>query len=317
MKVLVIGAVGTTAITIEMLQKHGFDIVGVLGQEPIKKNRVSGLSDLAQLSNSLNIEYQGYQKINDSVHLEWAAQKKPEVIFAVGFSQLLNQQWLEIPLKGCIGFHPTVLPQGRGRAPVAWSVLFNLNGAANFFLLGNGADDGPIFVQQEFGMTQNQDAEDFVLKLHEAMKIALDNWLPKLKNGEWNPIKQENSKVTYYGKRQPCDSIIDWNKCAIEVDRIIKASVSPLAGAFTFCNQKIVTIWKSRINTTHQYKGVIGRVLLIENGSFLVQCGKDTSLWLDKIDYQDKEYKFKVGDKFGYLYHNQQDELVNNFVWNK
>ena len=45
MKVIVIGAVGTTAITIEMLNKHNFNIVGVLGHEPINKKRVSALRD--------------------------------------------------------------------------------------------------------------------------------------------------------------------------------------------------------------------------------------------------------------------------------
>ena len=317
MKVLVIGAVGTTALTIEMLQKHGFDIVGVLGQEPINKNRVSGLSDLATLCNRLNIEYQGYQKINDLKHLDWALQKNPEVIFAVGFSQLLSQQWLEMPIKGCIGFHPTVLPHGRGRAPVAWTILEGNNGAANFFLMGEGADDGPIFVQERFSITTEDDTESFVPKLRQAIIKALDRWLPNLKSGEWNPQYQDESCASYYGKREPCDSIVDWSKSAFDIDRLIKASTRPHPGAFTFFNQKVVTIWKSRLNTTLPYCGVIGRILTKENNSYLVQCGSNTTLWLVEIEYEINEYSFKVGDKFGSLHQNIQDDLINKFVWQK
>ncbi len=68
--------VGTTALTIEMLYKHGFNIVGVLGHQPINKKRVSGLVDLSSLCEKLNIEYQGFQNINKIEHITWAKSKK-------------------------------------------------------------------------------------------------------------------------------------------------------------------------------------------------------------------------------------------------
>lgn len=136
MKVIVIGSVGTTKLTIEMLHKYNFEIVGVLGYEPLNQNRVSGFQDLRNVCANLNLEYRGFQKINDENHLNWARNKKPDLIFAVGFSQLLFSDWLKLPVKGCIGFHPTLLPRGRGRAPVAWTILEGENGAASFFFNG-------------------------------------------------------------------------------------------------------------------------------------------------------------------------------------
>jgi len=313
MKVLVIGAVGTTSLTIKMLHKHGFEVAGVLGQEPINKNRVTGLSDLA----SLRIEYQGYKRINDPIHLEWADQKKPELIFAIGFSQILSKNWLQIPIKGCIGFHPTVLPQGRGRAPGAWTILDGKNGAASFFLMGEGVDDGPIFVQEKFELTSKDDAESFAVKLRQAIEAALDLWLPMLKSGEWNPQYQNEEDSSYYGKREPCDSIIDWSNSAFDIDRLIKASTTPHPGAFTFCNKKVVKILKSRIDKSPPYVGVIGRILVKNNNSYLVQCGHKTTLWLDQIEHESSEYNFKVGDKFGTFYQNIQDEMINKFIWAK
>jgi methionyl-tRNA formyltransferase len=316
MKVLVIGAVGTTALTIEMLNKHGFDIVGVLGHEPINKNRVSGLNDLDSLCLSLRIEYQGYQNINNTDHIAWAQAKKPDVIFAVGFSQLLNQQWLTMPTKGCIGFHPTVLPQGRGRAPVAWTIIEGKNGAANFFLMGEGADDGPIFIQEIFELTDADDAESFVPKLRKAIVKALDRWLPELKSGEWNPQYQDESKATYYGKREPCDSLINWNKSAIEIDRLIKASAKPHPGAFTFFKDNLITIWKSRINQTDSFIGVVGRILMIKENMLLIQCGEKSSIWLENYDVSEN-ILLKTGDKFGGLEQNKMDEHLNNLIWKK
>ena len=70
MKVIVIGAVGTTAITIEKLHEHAFEIVGVLGHEPLNKNRVAGLNNLRQICENLSLEYLGFQKINDFENLD-------------------------------------------------------------------------------------------------------------------------------------------------------------------------------------------------------------------------------------------------------
>lgn len=317
MKVLVIGAVGTTALAIEMLHSHGFQVTGVLGHEPLNSNRVSGLNDLATLCKRLGFDYRGYRRINDPDHILWAAERGPEVIFAVGFSQLLSQEWLRLPKLGCVGFHPTVLPDGRGRAPVAWTILENKEGAASFFLMGEGADDGPVFVQEKFALTEEDDASTFASKLRHAIKLALNNWLPELKAGIWNPIPQDESKATYYGKREPCDALIDWNQDALAIDRLIKASAPPHPGAFTFCGESVITIWKSNLNNTRNYKGVIGRILLSENNSLLIQCGHDTTLWIDKYEHHQIEGVLKVGDKLGNLFQNQMDEIINNFVWKK
>ncbi|MBS4058279.1 MAG: hypothetical protein KGZ82_13245 [Bacteroidales bacterium] len=317
MKVIVIGAVGTTALTIKLLYKHNFKIVGVLGHEPLNKRRVSGLSDLRSICNELNIDYLAFHKINDQQVFKWAKAKKPDTIFAVGFSQLLNKEWLTLAPQGCIGFHPTNLPKGRGRAPVAWLILEENIAAANFFQMKEGTDDGPLYIQETFEITHQDDAETLVQKLYKAIEVALDKWLPLFKNGTSLTINQDEAQATYYGKREPCDSLINWDKNAFEIDRLIKASTHPHAGAFTFCREKIVIIWKSKINKTYKYKGVVGRVLLIENNSLLVQCGDNTSLWIDKFDYEDRDYTIKIGDKFGNLHQNQLDSLINNFVWKK
>ena len=109
--ILVIGAVQTTAVTIEKLVEHQFNIVGVLGHEPKNQARVSGLSDLRSIAAKHNLDFRAFKGINHETHVNWAAEKKPDIIFAVGFSQLLHDVWLQMPKLGCIGFHPTKLPK--------------------------------------------------------------------------------------------------------------------------------------------------------------------------------------------------------------
>ena len=217
---------------------------------------------------------------------------------------------------GCVGFHPSYLPIGRGRAPVAWAILEQKKAAANFFLMGEGADDGPIFVQEVFDIDNTDDAESFGIKLKLHIIKALDSWLPNLKNRILRPIVQDESKATYYGKREPCDSLIDWSSNAFDIDRLIKASTIPHNGSFTFIKDKLVTIWKSSICINDNYKGTVGRVLLIDEGKLLVQCGFNTRLWIEKFEVMDN-YNIKIGNKLGSLHNNKLDELINNLIWNK
>lgn len=304
-KILVIGSVRSTLITIQYLVKYNFEIVGILGYEPKSTINVSGWADLRTFSEESGLPFKGFIRINDNENLSWGYEKKPDIIFAIGFSQLLSEKWLKLPRIGCIGFHPTVLPKGRGRAPIAWIVLEQSKGSATYFLMGNGADDGPIFVQETFELSSSDDAKSVESKIEKAICTSLDRWLPDLKKGIWDPITQNHNDASYYGKRAPEDGIIFWNESAINVDRLIKASSYPHPGAYTYFNDQKLIIWESEIEVELPIKGVVGRVLQKdENKGFLVQCGNGL-IWLKNIQASD-DLNLKVGDKLGY---NLEDEI--------
>ncbi|MBZ9629088.1 hypothetical protein LB450_13345 [Psychroflexus sp. CAK1W] len=298
-RIIVIGAVITAKHTLRKLIEYDFNIVGVLGHEPSLKEKVSGWVDLEDLSNQYGLNYKGFKRINDSENIQWAKEKKTDIIFAVGFSQLMSEDWLNMPRLGCVGFHPTHLPKGRGRAPLAWSVLEQAKGTATFFLMGKGADDGPIFVQETFDIEEEDDATSVGKKIEEAINISLSDWLPQLKRGIWEPIQQEESEATWYGKRTAEDGIINWNNSAYYIDRLIKASTSPHPGAYTYFKDEKMIIWKSSLEKNIPIKGVVGRVLIIDDlKGYLVQCGTGL-IWLKNLTLENN-LKLRVGDKLGY-----------------
>lgn len=304
-KVLVIGAVQTTKHTLNQLIKYGFDVVGVLGHEPSNTANVSGWADLKAQAQELNLPYKGFKKINDSENTTWARDKTPDIIFAVGFSQLMSEDWLQMPKLGCIGFHPTKLPKGRGRAPLAWIILEQSYGSASFFLMGKGADDGPVFVQDVFPIETKDDAASVEKKIEKSIIKSLDKWLPELKKGVWEPIAQEEVEASWYGKRALEDGIINWNNSAYQIDRLIKASTQPHPGAYTYFKDSKLIIWKSELETDLPIKGVIGRVLLTDDKrGWLIQCGEGL-IWIKNIDLQEG-LKLQVGEKLGY---NVEDEI--------
>ena len=308
LNIVVIGSVTTTERTIKGLLRHDFNIAGILGYEPIDPAKVSGLVNLNKIARSNDIDYKGFQKINDSENLLWGKERKPDIIFAVGFSQLLGDEWLGMATMGCVGFHPTCLPQGRGRAPIAWIILEERQGAATFFLMGPGADDGPIFVQKEFEVTQHDDASSIEEKISLGIDEALDDWLPSLRNGEWDPVPQDELKASWYGKRSIEDGLINWEMDAEEIDLLIKASCKPHPGAYSFLNRQKIEIYSAEVEKSIPIKGTVGRILQVDDSKgYLVQCGRGL-IWINNLGLP-KCLRLKIGDRFGFLIQQEIFEL--------
>lgn len=295
MRVGLIGAVNSTRVTLEALIKHQFDIGLVMGYEPKNAMNVSGHSDLSAISHQHNLPYKGFNKIND--HLADVHDAELDVLFVVGLSQLVSDDIIKSPKIGVVGFHPTDLPKGRGRAPIAWLVTNREIGAANFFLINEVADSGPIFVKERFAVTAEDDAASVEAKMLDAMVVALNRWLPELKAGKWDPVEQDHSQATEYGVRKPDDGLLDFAADAASLDRLIKAAAPPHPCAFTYHKHKQFLVMGSRVETGFNIQGCVGRVLKVESEEFLVQTG-DGLIWLKPVQGQ---ANVRVGERLGYL----------------
>lgn len=295
MKIGVIGGVSSTAILINKLSEYRFSNVKVWSYHPKDTNNVSGWHDLSKLSLSLGFKNTQFIKVQNCY--EDIKEFNPDVLFIVGLSQLIPQNILDIPRMGCVGFHPTVLPKGRGRAPIAWLTLEKTNGAATFFFLREGVDDGPIIVQQPFQVLNNDDATAVEEKVLKAEKIALDKLLIMLKEGKLQSIEQNENNSSWYGRRTPADGLIQWDRSVDSILHLIQASTVPHPGAFTYQNNNRIKVW-SAIIYDKPIKGVTGRILEVEDNYFVIQCAngllKVTS-WESNSDW-----KPRVGMLLGY-----------------
>ncbi|MFA0533139.1 methionyl-tRNA formyltransferase [Vibrio breoganii] len=308
MRVGFIGGVNSSLTTLKKLVEHDINIVAVFGYKPSENVIVSGYNDLEDFSLNNGLNFVPFTRINertaDIVGLEL------DVLFVVGISQLVSEDIINAPKLGCIGYHPTLLPRGRGRAPIAWLVHECEDGAANFFLLNDVADSGPIFVQEPFSVREGDNAESVEEKLLLATEVALDRWLPELKKGEWNPIPQQEYFATEYGIRKPDDGLIDWKACSIEISRLIRAASRPHPGAYTFYNNDKLIIESCKLEQKMKIKGCVGRILKIDNDSALIQTGQGL-IWISNIR---PDLKLKVGDRLGYQAEDEIYKLKNQIL---
>lgn len=316
MKIALIGGVSSTLATLVMLKKYNFNEVDVYGYEPKNNEKVSGYSGLKIESSIFGYSYIGFEKINNlSSEIKT---KQYDYIFIIGLSQLVCDDIIESAKHCCIGFHPTKLPKGRGRAPMAWLILDDCEGAATFFQIKKNqeADSGAILAQACFEIDRENDTVDALeRKILTNIEIALSRLLPEIVNNDLRPIEQNESLSSEYGVRKIRDGYVDWRDSAEKIKKHIRSAVNPHPGAFAFIGGDSFQIKLSDRKEYVSIKGVTGRVLKKDNSSYLIQAGDD-SVWIET------EYDLKIGMQLGVcnpyeIYQlNKRIRELENFVKN-
>ena len=259
---------------------------------------------MRHFSETNSLPYHPFVKINDDIYKNQIKEAAPELLFIVGLSQLVDRDIIEIPKYGCVGFHPTKLPHGRGRAPLAWLILNEKEGAATFFNIDDGADSGDIYVQETYSIDDEDDVTSICAKLDQSIIKALDKWLPTIGNEKPIGVPQKDSEATYYARRAPLDGFLDMSQPSYILDRIVKAAAPPHPGAFSFYDDYKVVIWKSKYYADGFPIGVIGRVVDFVRSNPVIQTGKGflEILEYEMYDYQDQKVdkKLVVGSRLGY-----------------
>jgi methionyl-tRNA formyltransferase len=157
----------------------------------------------------------------------------PDFIFSFYYRQLLPDLLLEIPSRGALNMHGSLLPRFRGRAPVNWAVLHGATqtGATLHYMVSR-ADAGDIVDQEAVPIGENDTAYEVFLRVADAAETVLRRSLPLLVAGTAPRIPQDLSKGEYCGRRRPEDGRIEWWRTACEIHNLVRAVAPPFPGAF-------------------------------------------------------------------------------------
>lgn len=149
MRIIFIGTVEFSLRALEKLINIKADVVGVCTKKVSNFN--SDFADLSKLCESNSVPYIYVDDINSKETRNWIQNLEPDIVFCFGWSSLIKKELLKVAPMGVIGYHPTALPQNRGRHPLIWAIVLGLEkSASTFFFMKEGADDGDILSQIEF-----------------------------------------------------------------------------------------------------------------------------------------------------------------------
>ena len=128
MRVVFMGTPEIAATCLEGLLTGGFDVVAVYTKPDTPQNRGMKLtqSPVKQLAQAHGVPVYQPAGFRDAARVEELRALKPDVIAVVAYGRILPQAVLDIPSRGCINIHASLLPALRGSGPVQWAVLRGL-----------------------------------------------------------------------------------------------------------------------------------------------------------------------------------------------
>lgn len=270
MKILFIGTVEFSKKILEKLININCNIIAVCTKE--KSNFNSDFTDLIPLCKNNDIAYKFIEDINSKENISWIRELSPDIIFCFGWSSLIKKELLELAPMGIVGYHPSKLPQNRGRHPLIWALALGLKkSGSTFFFMEEGADNGDILSQKDFDILDTDDAQILYNKVISVAISQIEEFLPTLENKSYTRIKQDDSKANEWRKRGKKDGKIDFRMNSITIYNLVRALTKPYVGAHLMYNNIYINIWKVEIIDYHDSHIESGKVLESKNNYIIVK----------------------------------------------
>ncbi len=162
---------------------------------------------------------------------------RPDLIVTASYSKIVPDEIINIPEKGCINVHPSLLPKHRGPSPLQQTILEgDEKTGVTIMLMDSQIDHGPILAQTEIETKPRETASELHNRLAEIGGELLLKTIPQWMAGEIKAVPQNDKAATYTKIIKREDGEIDWQNTPEEIERKIRA-FSPWPGAYTFWNK--------------------------------------------------------------------------------
>jgi methionyl-tRNA formyltransferase len=243
---------GTPDFAVESLKallQAGYNVVGVVTAPDKRAGRGQKLSESAvkQYAQEQGLPILQPIKLKDPEFIAQLSALKPDLQVVVAFRMLPETVW-NLPPKGTVNVHGSLLPKYRGAAPINWAIL---NGeketGVSTFKLQHEIDTGDILLQEKMPIGPNETAGE----LHDRMKVEgaqlLVKTLRELASSTLKASPQQlNSDTKHAPKLFKTDCEIDWNNTSEQIHNQIRG-LSPYPTAFTVLGDKTLKIFSAEI----------------------------------------------------------------------
>ncbi len=263
--------------SLEALLKSGDQVVGVVTQPDRPKGRGQEVipSPIKVVCQREGISMLQPLKMKAPEFMATLRHWEPDVIVVTAFGRILPPAILELPPRGCINVHGSLLPKYRGAGPVQWAVI---NGeretGITTMMMDEGMDTGDMLLQERVEIRPDDTAGTLALRLAEVGGRLLVETLRQLKAGTLSPQPQDPSLATMAPLLKKEDGLIDWTLPAQDIANRVRG-LSPWPGAYTFVNGERWILW--RVGLSEESRGVVaGTVTQVTKDRVEVATGRGT-----------------------------------------
>lgn len=233
---------------LQALLGAGAPIAAVLTLKPELAAKRSGGVDYGPVCAEFRVPLHYITGINEPDAVAILEPLGPDVIFVIGWHQIVRPPVMRLARVGLIGAHASVLPHNRGSAPINWTLIRGERQAGNTLMwLAEGVDEGDIIAQRAFPITPYDTCATLYAHVAASNREMLLELLPRLLAGERPGRPQPHGAEPVLRRRRPADGRITWDCPARMVYDFVRALSRPYPGAFSSLDGKQWWIWEAAL----------------------------------------------------------------------
>ena len=249
-RIVFMGSPDFAAIALRALDQQ-FNVVGVVTQP----DRLAGRGKktvsppVKVLADELEIPTIQPHRLRDEEAMDALRRFAPDLIVVAAYGQILRPNVLQLPHRGCINIHGSLLPRWRGAAPIQAAILAgDAETGITIMKMDEGIDTGPMLSQSALPIADDDTAETLFEKLAPLGANLLVETLPKYLSGEIQPQSQPEEGATYAKMLKKEDGRLDFSETADELERRVRA-FSPWPGTFFEWNNGRLKVHQAHVDT--------------------------------------------------------------------
>jgi len=268
------------------------EVIAVVTQPDKRKgrNRILSPPPVKEIALKKGIKVLQPKSMKDPLFLDELHNLKPDIIVVVAYGKILPFQVLELPPRGCINVHASLLPKYRGAAPIQWAII---NGerktGVTTMMMDEGLDTGDILLQQETEIYETDNSEILGNRLADIGGSLLIETIQKIKWGSVKPTPQTGTP-SFAPPLKKEEGRIPWSKTAGDISNFVRG-MFPWPCAYCYLNKERIKITK--VKALEGY-GIAGRVEKSDE-ELLIGTGKGL---ISVIELQPEGKKLMSGKEF-------------------
>ena len=276
MKILFMGTPDFAVFSLKALVEAGEDVIGVITQPDKPKGRGYTLTPppVKVYAQQVGLPVWQPTTLRDESFAELLAELAPELIAVVAYGKILPESVIKFPRYRCVNVHGSLLPEYRGAAPMQRAIIDGkeTTGITTMYM-DVGLDTGDMILKEEISIEDDDNFESIHDKLGALGAELLVKTVALIKEGKAPAEAQDDALATYAAKIEKSDCHIDFQKSAVELNRLIRG-VNPIPMAFCMQGEKMLKIVRA---VPVEGKGNVGEVISLSDegdGSITVACGE-------------------------------------------
>lgn len=278
MRLVFMGTPEYAVPTLRALVREGHDVVGVFTQPDRPAGRGKNLkpSPVKVVAEELGLTVFQPLRIKTAEGIQLLKDLAPDSIIVVAYGQILSKDILQIPLRGCINVHASLLPAYRGAAPIHWALMKGetLTGVTTM-LMDEGLDTGDMLLKREIAVSNEATTGEIHDQLANLGAGLLIETLVELESGRLIQIPQ-TGETNYAPLLKREHERLDWSRSAVELHHQVRG-LNPWPGAYTTFRGEVLKVWRSALFLQADQGAHItesGQIIRVVEDGLLVQAGE-------------------------------------------